>query len=297
MTFRSGFVALVGRPNCGKSTLLNALVQHKIAIVSSKPQTTRNVIRGILTDKESQIIFLDTPGIHKPQHKLGQQMNKESISSIFSVDLVYYLVDITAPFGRGDEFVLQRIKQLKSPCFLIVNKIDRCSKEQLIQRLSDWQQRHDFAEIIPISALQHDNIDRLLQVTKTYLKDTVQYYPEEQTSDNPMAFLVSEIIREKYLSLTEDEIPHSLAVYIENLQLRNTAYHIDAAVVVERDSQKGIVIGKNGALKKEVLKQASIELRELLKTKIVLNIYVLVEKDWRNKEKYLSSLGYKPDYE
>jgi GTPase len=295
MTFKSGFIALIGRPNAGKSTLLNTLMQQKIAIVSDKPQTTRNVIRGIRTDENSQIIFLDTPGIHKPQHELGRQMNKGSYTTLHDVDLIYYLVDATEKFGPGDAFVIELLKSTKTPVFLILNKIDKLKKQTMIELLTQWNERYEFAEVIPVSALTADNSARLIEVTKGYLSDSMQYYPNDQVSDYPEAFLMAEVIREKVLQLTHQEIPHSIAVLIENTEQRENSIDIRAAILVERDSQKGIIIGKNGSMKNEINKRASMELRNLLQMKVHLELFVKVETDWRNRTRQLIDLGYKQD--
>ncbi len=295
MTFKSGFIALIGRPNAGKSTLLNTLMQQKIAIVSDKPQTTRNVIRGIRTDDNSQIIFLDTPGIHKPQHELGRQMNKGSYTALHDVDLIYYLVDATEKFGPGDAFVIELLKSTQTPVFLILNKIDKLKKQTMIELLTQWNERYEFAEVIPVSALTADNSARLIEVTKGYLSDSMQYYPNDQVSDYPEAFLMAEVIREKVLQLTHQEIPHSIAVLIENTEQRENSIDIRAAILVERDSQKGIIIGKNGSMKNEINKRASMELRNLLQMKVHLELFVKVETDWRNRTRQLIDLGYKQD--
>lgn len=295
MTFKSGFIALIGRPNAGKSTLLNTLMQQKIAIVSDKPQTTRNVIRGIRTDENSQIIFIDTPGIHKPQHELGRQMNKGSYTTLHDVDIIYYLVDATEKFGPGDMFVIELLKSTQTPVFLILNKIDKLKKQVMIELLSQWSERYEFAEVIPVSALTSDNSDRLIEVTKGYLSDSMQYYPNDQVSDYPEAFLMAEVIREKVLQLTHQEIPHSIAVLIENTEQNENSIDIRAAILVERDSQKGIIIGKNGSMKNEINKRASMELRSLLQMKVHLELFVKVETDWRNRTRQLIDLGYKQD--
>ena len=295
MTFKSGFVALIGRPNAGKSTLLNALMKQKIAIVSDKPQTTRNVIRGIRTDDDSQIVFLDTPGIHKPKHELGRQMNKESFGSLHEVDLIYYLADATEDFGSGDQFVIDLLKPLSTPVFLILYKIDRLKKQALIELISRWNQRFEFTEIIPISALTEDNTNHLIEVTKRYLSDSVKYYPDDQVKDYPEAFLIAEVIREKVLQLTHQEIPHSVAVMIEDLDYGEKSVGIRTVILVERASQKGIIIGKNGTMKNEIIKRASIELRSLLNLKVQLELFVKVEDDWRNRSRQLIDLGYKQD--
>ena len=281
---KSGFVALIGRPNAGKSTLLNALVQQKVAIISPKPQTTRNSIRAIRTDADSQIIFVDTPGIHKPKHELGTQMNKEAYSAASGVDLIYYLVDGSVPFGSGDEFVLNTLRQMHLPVYLILNKIDLLEKEQLIDLLLAWQQRMDFKEIIPISAKTQNNLDQLIEATKNDLTDGVQYYPADQVCDYPEQFIMAEIIREKVLLLTEEEVPHSVAVVIERIRKNREHLIINAMILVERDSQKGIIIGKQGRMIKQIGTLAREELQGLLGEPIFLELFVRVEKDWRNKK-------------
>lgn len=289
---KSGFVALIGRPNAGKSTLLNALVQQKVAIISPKPQTTRNSIRAIRTDDDSQIIFVDTPGIHKPKHELGTQMNKEAYSAAAGVDLIYYLVDGSVPFGSGDEFLLNTLRQMHLPVYLILNKIDLLEKEQLIELLLQWQKRMDFKEIIPISAKTQNNLDQLIEVTKNDLTDGVQYYPADQVCDYPEQFIMAEIIREKVLMLTEEEVPHSVAVVIERIRKNREHLIIHAMILVERDSQKGIIIGKQGRMIKQIGMLAREELQGLLGEPIFLELFVRVEKDWRNKRAKLQQLGY-----
>ena len=289
---KSGFVALIGRPNAGKSTLLNALVQQKVAIISPKPQTTRNSIRAIRTDDDSQIIFVDTPGIHKPKHELGTQMNNEAYSAAAGVDLIYYLVDGSVPFGSGDEFVLNTLRQMHLPVYLILNKIDLLEKEQLIELLLQWQKRMDFKEIIPISAKTQNNLDQLIEVTKNDLTDGMQYYPADQVCDYPEQFIMAEIIREKVLMLTEEEVPHSVAVVIERIRKNREHLIIHAMILVERDSQKGIIIGKQGRMIKQIGMLAREELQGLLGEPIFLELFVRVEKDWRNKRAKLQQLGY-----
>lgn len=289
---KSGFVALVGRPNAGKSTLMNAILKQKIAIISPKPQTTRNSIRGIRTDEDSQIIFVDTPGIHKAKHELGAQMNKEATSSAAGVDVIYYLVDAKEPFGTGDEYVLQILQNIQLPVFLIYNKIDLISKEQLLIRLNQWKDRFKFEEIIPVSAKNCDNLDRLIAVTKDHLEEGVQYYPADMVCDYPEQFIMSEIIREKVLYNTEQEVPHSTAVVIEKIRRKRDTLIINAMILVERDSQKGIILGRQGAMIKKIGQQAREELQNILGDKIFLELFVRVEKDWRNRRAKLQQLGY-----
>ena len=289
---KSGFVALIGRPNAGKSTLLNALVQQKVAIISPKPQTTRNSIRAIRTDADSQIIFVDTPGIHKPKHELGTQMNKEAYSAASGVDLIYYLVDGSVPFGSGDEFVLNTLRQMHLPVYLILNKIDLLEKEQLIDLLLAWQRRMDFKEIIPISAKTQNNLDQLIEVTKNDLTDGVQYYPADQVCDYPEQFIMAEIIREKVLLLTEEEVPHSVAVVIERIRKNREHLIINAMILVERDSQKGIIIGKQGAMLKEIGRQARVDIERMLDAKVFLELWVKVKEGWRNNQYQMRNFGY-----
>lgn len=289
---KSGFIALVGRPNAGKSTLLNALLQQKVAIISPKPQTTRNQIRGIRTDEDSQLIFVDTPGIHKPHHELGAQMNKEAFAAASGVDCIYLLVDASVPFGTGDEFVLSALKEKKIPVFLILNKIDLLSRDKIMDLLVEWSKRHDFAEIFPISAKENTNLGELITITKTYMEDGIQYYPEDQICDYPEQFIISELIREKVLLLTEEEIPHSVAVVIERMGRKKGKLLINAMILVERSSQKGIIIGKQGSMIKEIGTQARKDIEGILGESIYLECFVRVEKDWRNRKSKLQQLGY-----
>lgn len=290
--FKSGFVSIIGRPNAGKSTLINALVGSKIAIMTNKPQTTRNIIRGIRTDKDSQIIFIDTPGIHKPKHELGRTMNQEAFSSLSGADLVYYLIDATAPFGKGDAFVVNQLSKTKMPVFLVINKVDLIDKGALLALIEQLSKVYTFAEVIPISALQHDNMQALLTATKQYLTDSIQYYPDDQISDYPEQFIIAEIIREKIIQATEEEIPHSIAVVIEKIVKRKDNLIINALILVDRDSQKGIIIGKQGQMVKQIGTKARTELEYRLGNKVYLELYVRVEKNWRNRKAKLLQLGY-----
>jgi len=292
--FKSGFIAIIGRPNSGKSTLLNSLFKQKLAIISKKPQTTRNAIRGILTSDDYQMIFIDTPGIHKPHHKLGQNMNKTAYANAKGVDLIYLIVDATLPFGSGDEYVLEKLPEFNEPTFLVINKIDKISKVQLIQLIEDYQHRYNFKEIVPISALQFENLDKLLELTLENLHEGVKYYPAKQVVEYPEQFIISEIIREKVLDNTEQEIPHSVAVVIEQIKKRRDTLHINSMILVERDSQKGIIIGKKGDMIKRIGQAAREELELILGNKIYLELFVRVEKDWRNKQNKLQQLGYVP---
>lgn len=288
--FKSGFIALVGRPNAGKSTLVNNLVNDKVAIVTDKPQTTRNVIRGVRTDEDSQMVFMDTPGIHKPRHKLGGSMVNKAYSSFNDADLIYYVIDGTQKFGPGDRFIIEKLTHVKKPVFLILNKIDRFSSDGLIELLVEWQERFDFKEMIPISALKDLNVEKLVEVTKTYLTDDIKYYPDEESSDQDEDFLYAEIIREKLIFETREEIPHSIAVVIDSKKVKDDITIIDAIIIVERESQKGIVIGKGGSVLKTIGTLARRDIQEKLNKKVFLNLFVTVEKNWRNNprkvEKY-----------
>ena len=289
---KSGFIALIGRPNAGKSTLLNALLNTKISIISPKAQTTRNSIRGIRTDDDSQLIFIDTPGIHKAKHALGEQMNKEALSSMAGVDLVFYIVDANETFKGGEEYVLNIVKNSKLPVFLILNKIDCLNKDQIMNKLLFYTRLADFKEIIPISALKENNIDELLITTKNYMEDGIQYYPSEQVCDYPEQFIISELIREKILYLTNEEIPHSVAVVIEKIGRKKRKLMIMAMILVERDSQKGIIIGKQGKMISKIGTLARKDIEGILGENIYLELFVRVEKNWRNRKAKLQQLGY-----
>ncbi|MGN7454956.1 GTPase Era [Paenibacillus pasadenensis] len=292
--FRSGFVGIVGRPNVGKSTLMNRMIGQKIAIMSDKPQTTRNKIHGVLTRDNSQIVFLDTPGIHKPNSKLGDYMVKAAEGALFEVEAILFLVDVAEGYGGGDRFIIERLKSVKTPVFLILNKIDKIDDEKLMKTIIEYKDRYDFAEIIPISALQGSNVERLLDQIDRYLPEGPQYYPADQVTDHPEQFVCAEMIREKILQMTREEIPHSIAVTIESMKVQeNGVVHIGAVIFVERDSQKGIIIGKQGALLKEVGKQARRDIEKLLGSKTFLELWVKVKKDWRNQDRVLRDLGFR----
>lgn len=289
---KSGFVAIIGRPNAGKSTLLNNLLQQKVAIISDKPQTTRNVIVGVYNQPDCQIVFIDTPGIHKPHHQLGKQMNKAAYSQASGVDLIYYIVDASVAFGSGDEFVLNKLKEFGLPVFLLINKIDLFSKETLYNLIVSMKNRFDFQEIVPISALTSENLSRLINVTKQNLKIGPAYYPVDKNCDYPEQFVMSEIIREKVLILTKEEIPHCVAVVIENIRKKRETLYIQAMILVERNSQKGIIIGDKGQMISRIGKMAREELEGIFGNRIYLELFVRVEKDWRNRENKLQQLGY-----
>ncbi|ODG91394.1 MULTISPECIES: GTPase Era [Bacillaceae] len=296
-SYKSGFVSIIGRPNVGKSTFLNRVIGQKIAIMSDKPQTTRNKIQGVFTEDDAQIVFIDTPGIHKPKHKLGDFMVKVAQDSIKDVDATLFMVNANEGFGRGDEFIIEKLQGSRSPVILVINKIDTIHPDQLFDLINKYKDLYQFAEIVPISALQGNNVDRLLKVIKTYLPEGPQYYPANQVTDHPERFIISELIREKVLHLTREEVPHSIAVIIEQIERRpeGNAIYVNATIVVERSSQKGIIIGKQGSMLKEVGKRARLDIENLLDTKVFLELWVKVQKDWRNRMSQLRDLGFRED--
>lgn len=289
---RSGFVSLIGRPNVGKSTLMNAIVGRKVAITSSKPQTTRNIIQGIYNDEDTQIVFVDTPGIHKPNHKLGSYLNEQAYFSINDVDVVLMLLDISEEFGTGDTFVLEKIKEAKKPVILILNKIDKVTNEDILKKIDEYKDLYDFAEIIPVSAMKSRNIKDLIETLRKYLPDSVRYYEEHQITNKPLTFMISEIVREKAFQLTEQEVPHSLTCIVENIERKKDSYYIQAAIIVDRDSLKRIIIGSRGSKVKEIGIRARRELEEFLDKKVYLEIFVKTIPKWRDKEKYLQEFGF-----
>ncbi|CAM4195395.1 GTPase Era [Erysipelothrix inopinata] len=291
MEFKSGFISIVGRPNAGKSTLINQIVKQKIAIVSEKAQTTRDAIIGVRTEEDYQMIFIDTPGIHKPKHELGERMNSASYAHFKGVDIIYYIIDGSQPFGKGDEFVIEKLKKVKLPVFLVINKADLMEKDEMLLKIATFSD-FEFTEIIPISALQDQNVDRLLDVTLDYLEEGVMYYPKDQVSAYPEQFIYAEIIREKILKLTEEEIPHSVAVAIEKIVKKDGSTIISAVIFVDRPSQKGMIIGKQGQMIKKIGILAREELETIMGGKVYLETYVRVEKNWRNRAKMLNQLGY-----
>jgi len=296
--FKSGFISIIGRPNVGKSTFLNHVIGQKIAIMSDKPQTTRNKIQGVLTREHSQMIFIDTPGIHKPKHKLGEFMVKVSKNTLREVDLILFMVNAEEKIGKGDEFIMEMLRDTDTPVFLVVNKIDKVHPDELLKIIDDYRQQMDFAEVIPISALEGNNVERLLETIEKYLPEGPQYYPSDQITDHPERFIISELIREKVLHLTREEVPHSVAVVIDQIrrdEKNENLIHVMATIMVERDSQKGIIIGKGGKLLKEIGTLARRDIEMLLGSKVYLELWVKVQKDWRNKITYLRDFGYRED--
>lgn len=292
--FKSGYVTIIGRPNVGKSTLLNKIMGEKLVIVSNKPQTTRNNIMTILTKKDYQIIFVDTPGIHQPRHKLGEYMVHKSIDSLNSIDIILFLTTPDGKINNGDLFVLEKLKNVKAPIFLIINKTDTSSPENIAKTIDIYSKEIDFTEIIPISALKDNNTDKLVDFMVKYMKEGPMYYPDDMVTDSNEKFLISEIIREKTLNALSDEVPHGIAVDVISIRKNeNGNYIIEATLYCERDSHKGIIIGKEGKMLKKITNLSQIDIKKLLNTGCRLKLWVKVKKDWRDSAFILRDLGYK----
>lgn len=293
---KSGFVAIVGRPNVGKSTLLNRIVGQKIAIMSDKAQTTRNKIQGVFTTPDAQIIFIDTPGIHKPKHRLGDFMVETAYSALKEVDAVLFMISADEKRGRGDDFIMERLKTNDTPVFLVINKIDKVHPDDLLGIIEDYTSQMDFAEVVPISATEGNNFETLMNTLIKQMPAGPQYFPDDQITDHPEYFIVSELVREKVLLLTRDEVPHSVAVVVDSMKRNeNDKVHIQATIIVERNSQKGIIIGKGGKMLKDIGTKARRDIEQLLGDKVFLELWVKVQKDWRDKQTYLQDYGYRPD--
>lgn len=293
---KSGFVSIIGRPNVGKSTFVNRVIGHKIAIMSDKAQTTRNKIQGVMTRDDAQIIFIDTPGIHKPKHKLGDYMMRVAKNTLSEIDAIMFMVNVNEDIGRGDEYIMEMLKNVKTPIFLVLNKIDLVHPDTMMPKIEQYQSYMDFTDIIPISALEGLNVDHFIDVLKSFLPEGPKYYPDNQISDHPEQFVVSEIIREKILHLTSEEIPHAIGVNVDRMIKEDEdRVRIEATIYVERDSQKGIVIGKGGKKLKEVGKRARRDIEMLLGSKVYLELWVKVQLDWRNKVNFIRQIGYVED--
>ena len=294
--FKSGFVSIIGRPNVGKSTLLNQILKEKIAIVSPKAQTTRNKIQGIYTTDNEQIIFIDTPGIHKAKNELGNRMNEFAMSSVDGIDAILYVIDATSPLGKGDEFILESLSKSRTPIFLVANKVDLLNDtDKIIENIETYKEKGKFAGGITISATNNFNIDKLLEMIINVLPNGPMYYPEDQLLDQPERFVVSEIIREKVLLNTDEEVPHSVAITIERFKEQSDKVEIYATIVVERLSQKKIVIGKNGSMIKKIGTQARLDIKKFLGCGVHLDLFVKVEENWRNKKFHLKEFGFAND--
>ena len=293
---KSGFAAVIGRPNVGKSTLINALIGQKIAIMSDKPQTTRSRILCILTEEDAQIIFLDTPGVHKPKHKLGDYMAKATEGALHGVDVVVFVVDVTEKMGAGEQYILKQLANVRVPVLLAVNKVDCIPREESLPVIANYAKSYDFAGVVPISAREGENLDGLLGEIKKYLPEGPQYYPADMVTDQPERLIVAELVREKVLELTRDEIPHAVAVDIEEMTTRAKGdVYIRAVIYVERESQKGIVIGARGALLRTIGQRARADVETLLGSKVYLDLWVKTRKDWRNRANALREFGFYED--
>lgn len=290
--YKSGFVALIGRPNVGKSTLINFLVGQKVAIMSPQPQTTRNKISGIYTDDQEQIVFIDTPGIHKPKNKLDDFMDKSSYSALDEVDVVLFMVE-PEPAGKGDQYIAELLKKIKKPVFLVINKIDKVHPDKLLSIIDSYKNLGDFAEIVPISASQGNNVSELIKTIAKYLPEGPQFYDADQLTDRPEYFIVAELIREQVLKLTHEEVPHATAVVVDRMRDHEGGkLQIEATIYVERPGQKGIIIGKKGQMLKQIGIAARQEIEALLGEKVNLRLWVKVQKNWRSDPAFLKSIGY-----
>ena len=289
---KSGFVSLIGRPNVGKSTLLNAVVEHKVAITSNKAQTTRNIIQAVYNDEDSQIVFVDTPGIHKPKEKLGKVLNKQSYSLMHDVDAILFVIDASTGLGPGDKKIIEDLKGNKTPVILVMNKIDRINNEKLIMMINQYKDLLEFADIVPVSAMKFDNIETLIDVIKKYLTDNVKYYDDDTITSVSKYFMISELVREKLLHLTIEEVPHSLTCLTTNFEEKKDIININVDIIVDRDAIKKIIIGKQGARLKKVGMLARQDIEELLGKKVYLELYVKTIKNWRDKDKYINEFGF-----
>ena len=291
---KSGFVSFIGRPNVGKSTLLNSILNKKVVITSNKPQTTRNLIQGIFNEDDTQIIFVDTPGIHKAHNKLGRALNKQAYFTINDVDIIIMVVDITEKVGSGDKFVIDILKNIENkPVFLVINKIDKLPREEILSKIEEYMSLYNFTEVIPVSARKKDNIDRLIEVIKKYLPDNIKYFDSDTVTNNSPEFIISELIREKVLELTDEEVPHSVTCIVDELYEEEKIINIGASIIVDRENLKKIIIGKNGNMIKEIGIRARKDIEEYFGKQVYLDLFVKVIPKWRDKEKFLNMIGYK----
>lgn len=290
---KSGFVSIIGRPNVGKSTLINTIINRKVAITSNVSGTTRNIIQGIYNDADTQIVFVDTPGIHKPINRLGKVLNKEALALTKDVDLILFVVDVASGIGKGDMFILESLKNNDVPVILVLNKIDEITTEKLFKTIDEFKDIYPFVEVVPTSGLKNDNVDHLISVIKKYLRDEVKYFPDEYYTSSSMKFMASEIVREKLLQVTEDEIPHSITCITTLFEEKKDIVNISVDIIVDRDNIKRIIIGKNGSRLKMVGTLARTEIEsELVGKKVYLELFVKTIKNWKDKEKYLVELGF-----
>ena len=292
---RSGFVSIIGRPNTGKSTLLNTVLKTHLAIVSNVAGTTRNAIQGVYNDEETQIIFIDTPGLHKPQDRLGKLLNQDAFQSLDDIDVVLFVVDASAPLGKGDKFITQALKSTTAPVILVLNKIDKLDNEGILNAINTYKELYDFSDIVPISAIKDDNVNRLISVIKKYLTDDIKYYDDDTLTNTSVRFIIGELVREKILNLTNDEVPHSVTCLTTLYEEKKDIININVDIIVDRDSLKKIIIGHNGQMIKNIGTYARRDIEAMLHKQIYLELYVKTIKNWRDKEKYLTELGFK-DY-
>lgn len=291
---KSGFVSFIGRPNVGKSTLLNSILNKKVVITSNKPQTTRNLIQGIYNEDDTQIIFVDTPGIHKAHNKLGRALNKQAYFTINDVDIIIMVVDITEKVGSGDKFVIDILKNIENkPVFLVINKIDKLPREEILSKIEEYMSLYNFTEVIPVSARKKDNIDRLIEVIKKYLPDNIKYFDSDTVTNSSPEFIISELIREKVLELTDEEVPHSVTCIVDELYEEEKIINIGASIIVDRENLKKIIIGKNSNMIKEIGIRARKDIEEYFGKQVYLDLFVKVIPKWRDKEKFLNMIGYK----
>lgn len=293
---KSGFVSIIGRPNVGKSTLLNTLLDTHIAIVSNVAGTTRNAIQGVYNDDEAQIIFIDTPGIHKPQDKLGKYLNKQSYESLEDVDAILFVVDATSIPGKGDKFIIETFKNIETPVILVLNKIDKLTDEGILRAINAYKDLYNFSDIIPISALKDDNTKRLIKILKGYLTDEIKYYDDGTFTNTSLQFMLGEFVREKILNLTNEEVPHSVTCVATHLQDKGNIIEVYVDIIIDRNSLKKIIIGSGGSMLKQIGSLARKDMEDLLGKQVYLELYVKTIKNWRDKERYLSELGFK-DFE
>lgn len=293
---KSGFVSIIGRPNTGKSTLLNTILKTHLAIVSDVAGTTRNAIQGVYNDDNSQIIFIDTPGIHKPQDKLGKYLNKQSYESLEDIDAIVYVVDATAKLGKGDKFIIETFKNVSTPVILVLNKIDKLNDEGILNAINEYKDLYNFSDIVPISALKNDNVNRLIKILKGYLTDEIKYYDDGTITNTSLQFMLGELVREKVLNLTEEEVPHSVTCAITHMKDKGNIFDVYVDIIVDRNSLKKIIIGSGGSMLKRIGTMARRDMEILLGKQVYLELYVKTIKNWRDKERYLSELGFK-DFE
>ena len=291
---KSGFASFIGRPNVGKSTLLNSILNKKVVITSNKPQTTRNLVQGIYNEDDTQIIFVDTPGIHKAHNKLGRALNKQAYFTINDVDIIIMVVDITEKVGSGDKFVIDILKNIENkPVFLVINKIDKLPREEILSKIEEYMSLYNFTEVIPVSARKKDNINRLIEVIKKYLPDNIKYFDSDTVTNSSPEFIISELIREKVLELTDEEVPHSVTCIVGELYEEEKIINIGASIIVDRENLKKIIIGKNGNMIKEIGIRARKDIEEYFGKQVYLDLFVKVIPKWRDKEKFLNMIGYK----